>query len=677
MAHETTGETAEMTAAEKSSGPAGGASVWALFQRQAALSPGRTALVVGGTELTYRELDAASAALARRLRSRGASAGRVVCIRLEQNAVAVAAMLAALRIGAAWAVVEPDQPPSRLRALLADTDCAVVVTSGPDAALEGLTDIPERLDVAGLDVRELLEPGGTADEADGADTADTAAAADLAGNSGPAATGQAEPPEQTPAYIVCTSGSTGTPKGVMVSRGSLAASIEPRPEVYGEEHATCVMAMRLSFDGMLGGMFWSFSNGHTLVLPDDKQLKQVHELGRLAGEHDATHLIVVPSYYRALLKESRLLPETLRLVVVAGEACTPDLVRAHTERLPRAVLVNEYGPTETTISCTVAPGLDPAWSRIPIGRPWRGAEARVLDDRLREVGPGVHGELYIGGPFVALGYAGQPGKTAERFVADPFGPPGARMYRTGDIAHVDGSGSLHYHGRSDQQVKIRGARIELGEVEAALEHHPAVGQAVVVCDTGAGEPRLAAFLTPVVPGGGMPAWSDLRAHCWEFLVEQAVPVLFRTLERMPLNSSGKADRAALLQLLRSDAGEADRSGTANAGSPAGEGASGGDAGGSGQAADPVRGVAEIWAAVLGHDEAGPDDNFFAVGGSSLRVIDLHKQLDARWPGVLRVGELFDLTTVGAQAEAITDRLGPRPDGEDDGPAEDIPAAYEL
>jgi len=637
VVHDSAGERAETGASgEVSNGASNGAPVWQAFRRQVALSPGTTALAVGGTELTYSELDLASAELARRLRQLGAGHGRVVCIRLEQNAVAVAGMLAALRIGAAWAVVEPDQPPSRLRALLKDTDCAVVVTSGPDPALEGMPDAPQRLDLAGVHVRELIEQGA-------AETHD-------------------EPPEfhaATPAYIVCTSGSTGTPKGVMVSRGQLAASIGPREGVYGSGPSTYVMAMRLSFDGMLGGMFWSFSNGHTLVLPDDKQLKQVHELARLAGEYRATHLIVVPSYYRALLEESRLLPDTLRLVVVAGEACTPELVRAHKERLPGTSLVNEYGPTETTISCTVEPGLDPSWSRIPIGRPWPGAEARVLDDRLREVPAGERGELYIGGSFVALGYAGQPGKTAERFVADPFAKPGARMYRTGDVAHVDESGSLHYHGRSDQQVKIRGARVEPGEVEAALERHPAIGQAVVVCDTDGDEPRLAAFLTPVSPGGAMPAWSELRAHCWEFLVEQAVPVFFHTLERMPLNSSGKADRSALGELLPAT--------TASGGHAPPIGAYAGLTG-------DVRSVAEIWAAVLGHDESGPDDNFFAVGGSSLRVIDLHKRLDARWPGVLRVGELFDLTTVTAQADAITARLG---GGEAAEHEEDIPAAYEL
>lgn len=636
-------ESSEMSAGTAAAGPAADSSPrWPplldSFRRQAARTPGTTALAVGGTELTYRELDLASAALADRLRRHGAGPGRVVCIRLEQNAVAVTAMLAALRAGAAWAVVEPDQPPSRLKALLADTDCAVVLTSGPDPVLEGLPGAPGTLDVAGLHVRELIEEGaGFADQEAGA------------------------VPEEAPAYIVCTSGSTGTPKGVMVSRGQLAASVGPREGVYGSGHSTFVMAMRLSFDGMLGGMFWSFTRGHTLVLPDDKQLKQVHELARLAGEYSATHLIVVPSYYRALLDEGRLLPRTLGLVVVAGEACTPELVRAHRERLPGAELVNEYGPTETTISCTVEPGLDPSWARIPIGKPWPGAEARVLDDRLREVPRGERGELYIGGTFVAMGYAGQPGRTAERFVADPYGPPGSRLYRTGDIAHVDATGSLNYHGRSDQQVKIRGARVELGEVEAALERHPAIGQAVVVLDTAdGGEPRLVAFLTAASPGGSTPSWSELRSHCWEFLVEQAVPAFFSTLERMPLNASGKADRPALMKML-----------PAPTPAPAPADAGHEDDGPEGR----VRRVARIWSRVLGHDESGPRDNFFAVGGSSLKVIDLHKRLEEEWPGVLRVGELFDLTTISSQAEAVTARLGV-PDGASRRD-EDIPAAYEL
>lgn len=613
------------------------------FRRQVARNPSATALIVGGTRLTYGALDRASAALAGRLRRRGAGPGRLVCVRMRQTATAVIAMLGALRAGAAWAVVEPDQPPHRLRALLADTDCAVLVTAGPDPLPAGLPQPPGILDLSDL--------------SDLSDLGDRASAGPVdAGESG-----DAEVPESAPVYVVCTSGSTGAPKGVMVSRAQLAASIHPRYRVYGTEPSTFVMAMRLSFDGMLGGMFWSFTGGHTLVLPDEKELRQVHELAGLARRHAATHLIVVPSYYRALLEESRLLPETLRLVVVAGEACTPELVRRHHRLLPGTRLVNEYGPTETTISCTVQPDPDPSWPRIPIGMPWAGAEAHVLDDRLRPVPAGERGELYIGGTFVALGYAGQPGRTAERFVADPFGRPGARLYRTGDVAQADASGALHYHGRTDDQVKLRGTRIELGEVEAALERHPRVGQAVVLHDTsGADEPRLVAFLAPASADAPLPSWPDLRTHCAEYLVAQAVPAVFRELARMPLNSSGKADRSELQALLRGDPAAPDGEQT------------GGAADGVDAPDDRVREVARVWAEVLQHEQTGPRDNFFAVGGSSLKVLELHKRLEQHWPGAVRVGELFDLTTITAQAEALTARLGGTSE-----PDDDTPTAYEL
>ncbi|MGP3966664.1 non-ribosomal peptide synthetase [Streptomyces sp. 6N223] len=604
--------------------------VWDAFRSQVARTPEATALIIGGVSLTYRELDHASAGLARLLWQHGLRPGRVVCVRTPQSALSVVAVLAALRTGATWAVLEPDLPVGRFEALCRDLDCAVVLSEGGDAvpapALAAMPAPPAVVDAADLKLTRLVEAGQ-----------------ELPTDPYPPV------PEQSPAYVAYTSGSTGVPKGVMVSRGQLAASISCRGPVYGTEHSVLLIALRLSFDGVLGGMFWSLTDGHTLVLPDSRQLVRVPEFTRLAREHRVTHLFNIPSYYRAVLQEPGGLPDTLRLVVVGGEECTPQLVAAHHERLPGIPIVNEYGPTETTITCTVETDPDPTRDRIPIGRPFPGARTLVLDERLREVPAGERGELYVGGSFVALGYANQPARTAERFVADPYGRPGGRLYRTGDIASVDERGALLYHGRTDDQVKIRGARIELGEIESVLERHAGVAQAVALCErAGRDEPQVIAFVLPT-PGSGPPDDPELREHCRGRLVEQAVPTLFVPVDHMPLDRNTKANRATLRTLIPTDR---QASGDWSGHRPA---------------------VGRIWAEVLGHSGAGPDDNFFAVGGSSIKVIDLHDRLERRWPGALRVGELFDYITIATQAQRIADRLGERAQGEEPAP----PATYEL
>ncbi|MCG7526553.1 AMP-binding protein [Streptomyces sp. OfavH-34-F] len=657
------------------------------FLAQADRTPGATALVIGDTVLRYRELADASAGLAARLRTAGARPGNTVGIRLEQSALAVVTVLATLRVGAAWAALEPDLPEARLRAFLNDTDCAVIVGGADTRDLLR----PDDDDPAGRpgphgspDPHGFPGPHGSSRPCDDparsggtpfllpAEDLDLDALAEAGSRTAAPRTPPEPVPEDLPAYLIYTSGSTGTPKGVVVTRRQLADSVRPRGTVYGTGPSVFLMAMRLSFDGMLAGMFWSFSHGHTLLLPTARELRLAPDFVRLARRHRATHLIIVPSYYRLLLACPERLPDSLTAVVVAGEVCTPELVRTHRALLPGARLINEYGPTEAVVSCTVEDRPDPEAERIPIGRPWPGATTHVLDDRLRETAPGEKGELYIGGAFVALGYARAPGLTAERFVASPFGPEGARLYRTGDIAHRDPDGTLHYHGRADQQVKIRGTRIELGDVEAALESHPAVDQAVVLhARPQDGEPALAAFLT-AVPGRTVPEPRALRRHCRFHLVEQALPQHFVVLDRMALTSTGKADRRALAALLPAAGepapGPGPGSGTVRTGPRTGHE----------DGAALLGTVRDIWTEVLGHHDAGPDDNFFGMGGNSLKIIELYSALEERWPGAVRVGELFDLTTIAAQAGAIAERTAPPstavPPPPPTGPA---PVAYEL
>jgi hypothetical protein len=256
----------------------------------------------------------------------------------------------------------------------------------------------------------------------------------------------------------------------------------------------------------------------------------------------------------------------------------------------------------------------------------------VLDERLRVVPDGVIGELYIGG-FVAVGYAARPELTAQRFIADPdAGHPGERLYRTGDLARVNDRGELEFHGRVDHQVKIRGSRVELGEVESVLEEHPAVRQAVVVVQDGG----LAAFLI-TDDGTDRPETLALREFCRPHLMEQAIPERFEWIDRMPVTATGKADRTALAHRVpvRPTPVAPDRS----------------------QWSELQNAVASIWSEVLGHDECGQQDNFFMVGGTSLKLIDLFERLDEQWPGAIDVAALFDLATIEKQAAAIATSQG--------------------
>lgn len=282
---EAAAEGADVTAGRADGAPAPSVSLLDAFLAQADRTPRATALVIGDTVLRYRELADASAGLAARLRAAGARPGTTVCLRLEQSAVAVVAVLAALRVGAAWAALEPDLPEARLRALLHDTDCAVVIGGRDDRTLTRLPDTPSLLPAEDLDLTALAEAGTR-----------TAASA-------------APPvPENTPAYLIYTSGSSGPPKGVVVTRRQLADSVRPRGTVYGTAPSVFLMAMRLSFDGMLAGMFWSFSHGHTLLLPTARELRLAPEFTRLAHRHRATHLIVVPSLIPAAPRRLRAAP---------------------------------------------------------------------------------------------------------------------------------------------------------------------------------------------------------------------------------------------------------------------------------------------------------------------------------------------------------------------------------
>lgn len=328
------------------------------FLAQAERTPHAPALVVGERQLSYRELAQASASLAGRLVAAGARPGSVVGIRLPQSVETFVAMLAVWQAGCTWAVLEPTQPEGRLAALLADTDCRVLLHQAADtAALRSL--------LAGLPAPARHRPVLMA--VDAPDAPDHPIA-------------PVPVPEGLPVYVIYTSGSTGRPKGVLVTREQLAVSVQGRGWIYGLEPPIFLDTLRFSFDGSLGAAFWAIIRGGTLVVPAEEQLRDPAAVVELAGRHYVTHLIGVPSFYRLLLAYAERLPIELRLAAVGGEPCTPELVALHRSRLPAVELINEYGPTEAVVSCTAHRVQAVPTRAAPIGRPhperWSGCWTR-------------------------------------------------------------------------------------------------------------------------------------------------------------------------------------------------------------------------------------------------------------------------------------------------------------
>jgi amino acid adenylation domain-containing protein len=597
--------------------------------------PEATAVVVGESALTYREFEAASAALAARLRTAGVRRGQTVLLYLRQSVHTVVGMAAALRLGAAWCVVEPGHPMKRVETLLHDVDCAALVLDRADSpdtvrvrdVVSALVDAAPR-PLAVLETGDAQHPYGPAPGAEPAPDVDV--------------------PGALPAYVITTSGSTGEPKAIVVSRDNLAHMVAARRDEPGRPtFSTC----RLTWDGSLLLLFQALCTGGTAVLADHRALPDASACAELVLRRRVTQLVSPPSFYRLMLPHLAGADAHLREVLVAGETFPEALIAQHRAVLPGTRLRNEYGPTEVTITVLAHPVNGPYGGNVPLGTPLGTTTAHVLDERLRPAPAGQLGELYLGGAQVTQGYAARPGGTAQRFVADPFSAgPGARMYRTGDLVHVNEAGEIEFHGRADGQLKVRGVRVERHAVEATLESHPAVRQAVVLgAPDEYGDTRLVAFWAPAATAVALPDTRELIELCAAHHHDQAVPETFVTVGAMPLAATGKTDEAALLALLPD--------------------APGPPADGAGSGWTPLQSaVARLWARVLKHDRFGLRDSFFSVGGNSHRVVEVHLGLQREWPGAVRVGQLFDLDTVEAQAAALagaqsrerTDRNDGRP-----------------
>jgi amino acid adenylation domain-containing protein/non-ribosomal peptide synthase protein (TIGR01720 family) len=610
---------------------------------QARRTPAAVAVSHGAAHLTYGELDARSETLAAVLRGLGVGPETRVAVFAGASPEAVVGILAVLRAGGAYVPVDPAYPRERIAYLLADSAARVLLTR------DDLRDaVPEfGGGIVALDGQAPSPPGplspasgrkGEHDNDKGVSLAPLPLAGDLRGQAvgrGPAEDASTVPVDpDSLAYVIYTSGSTGRPKGVQVTHRGLARSTAARFARYPEPVRGFLLLSSTSFDSSVAGIFWTLCSGGTLHVPLGDAGRDPARLVELGAREGVSHLLCVPSLYAAVLDEVELRPGWApAAAVVAGEACPRELVERHARLLPGTALYNEYGPTEGTVWCTVHECRpDEAAARVPIGRAVPGARVYVLDRTGRPAPVGVPGEVHVGGGGVARGYLARPGLTAERFVPDPFAEgPGGRMYRTGDLARRLADGALEFLGRTDQQVKVRGFRVEPGEVEDALLAHPAVREAAVAAREERGGARLVAYV--VLRDGETMDAAGLRSFLRERLPEPLVPSAWVALDAIPRTPNGKTDRGAL---PAPDAGDAVRAHVE-------------------PRTDTEARVAAAWAAVLGVETVGALDDFFDLGGHSLLAMQAVSRIRHALEVELPVHAIFDHPTVERLAAEVDRR----------------------
>jgi amino acid adenylation domain-containing protein len=592
----------------------------------AARVPDAPAVTFRGRTVTYAALAARADALAARLRALGVGPESVVGVCMARTPRLIAALVAVLKSGGACLPLDPAYPADRLAFMLADSGARVVVTqeslAGLFAGFGG--------DVMAVDgaVPEAPSPPGPLSPASGRkgehDNGNDTSLAPLPLAGEGLGRGPAVSPDSL-AYLIYTSGSTGRPKGVAIPHGAAAAFVHwMRDTVSDEERAGVLASTSVSFDVSVAEIWGTLCWGGRLVL-----VENALELASL-GEADGVRLAtMVPTAAAELLRTGGI-PRSVRAFNLAGEPLPADLARGLYALGHVDTVRNLYGPTEDTTYSTWTV-VERGAERVPIGRAVGDSRAYVLDAELRPVPVGAAGELYLAGAGVARGYHARPGLTAERFLPDPFSPAsGGRMYRTLDRARWSPAGELEYLGRADTQVKLRGFRVELGEVEAVLREHPAVADAAAVIRAdGAGERRMVAYVVPAA-GADAPGAAALRGWLRERLPEHMVPSALVELERLPLTPSGKTDRRA----LPAPAPGADQDTYVAPRTPTEER------------------LAAVWAEVLRVPRVGVADTFFALGGHSLLATQVVSRVREAFRVELLVADLFDDPTVEALARRV-------------------------
>jgi amino acid adenylation domain-containing protein len=572
------------------------------FEKQAALTPDAVAVISAERRLTYRELDQRSNQLARHLQALGVGPDVLAGVAVERSLEMIVALLAILKAGGAYVPIDPGFPPQRIALMIEDLEAGVILASRKTRSC-----LPDARQIVILDEEQQefsknpIDPVST-----------TATGSNLA-------------------YVIYTSGSTGKPKGVMIEHRNVLNFYSGMDGVIGTDPGVWLAVTSISFDISVLELLWTLARGFTVVVHGDEGTQAIPEEIR---NHHVTHLQCTPSLARMICVAPDGLASLGRLknLLLGGEALPLSLVQ-QLRQVFRGDLYNMYGPTETTIwSTTSKMGESP--ESISIGKPIKNTQVYVLDSELRPVNAGETGDLFIGGEGVVRGYWRRPELTLDRFLQDPF-LPGSRVYRTGDVARFLPDGSLEFLGRADFQVKLRGFRIEIGEIEATLECQPEVSQAVVVAldfrSKGDSEDkRLVAYVVP--RAGANLKIENLRRVLGASLPDYMVPSNFVVLESLPLTANGKIDRNSLPKPRVEDElaikSELPRNALEQA-------------------------IADAWKDALGVSQVGLDRNFFDLGAHSLMVAEVHMQLQQSLAREISLVDLFQFPTVSALAAHLS------------------------
>lgn len=575
---------------------AGPANLVDRFSAAAARHPDRIAVSAGGVELDYASLGGRVDRLAAALVARGVRPDNLVGLHAGRTVELAVGILAVLRAGAGYLPLDPSLPADRLAGMVADARPALVLTDG-SAPAPG-----DWLPLAGI-------------EAEGHDGAPSVAIhpANLA-------------------YTIYTSGSTGRPKGVAVSHASIANLLDHWQSRMGQaEHARAALWSSIGFDVSVQEILLPLTTGASLYLVPEPVRVDPEALMGWLREHRIDLAYLPPAFIHWIdeAPDERLAGLALRQLLLGVEPLPELALHRMTEVLPGLQILYGYGPTETSVYSTAYLDLRPLARQCPIGRPLANTRVYLLDERLQPVPVGVAGEMYIGGAGVARGYLGRPGQTAERFVPDPY-VPGERMYRTGDLGRRLPDGTISYAGRRDGQVKLRGFRVELGEIEAVLREQPGVREAAVLLDTGAGEPRLVAAVACGQAPAHQPA--EWREALSRQLPGYMIPAVFLELPELPMTANGKLDRSALLAQARTDGPM-----QVNQASPR----------------DHVElALYRIWSELLVQRDIGIADSFFDVGGSSISAIKLAHAIAEEFGQRLPVAEIVAHPSIEALAARL-------------------------